>query len=158
MEITQTRPLSIVILQDGSRLFAETTKEQIAIDAQKNSFLKIQWQMISTVTGNIRTIRDSNDAEYYEFFVLDHLPPAIMERMSDTLARIHESKQDVTLSAIISRQKRYEEELEYTRGITPQDKENRRKQIIRMNNLLVEKGVMTHEDADRITKNILNQK
>lgn len=156
MELKQTRPLSIVILQDGVRLFAETTKDQIAIDSEKNWFLSIQGNMISTVKGNIRTIRDATDPEYYEFFILDKLPPPVIERMHEALAKIHAINKPISLMAIISYQKRIEEELSQKRWwLTPEEKENRRYNVMRMNEILVTRWFFKQIDADRIMLKIL---
>lgn len=157
MELTQTKPLAIVILQDGTRLFAEATKENLSIEVMKREYIEIQWSMISTVKWNIRTIRDATDPEYYEFFILEHLPYDVMERMHDALGKIHDSKKSITLQAIISHQKRIEDELSYKKwDISPEEKENRRYNVMKVNEVLVKKWILSRESADRIIKKILN--
>lgn len=156
MEITQTRPLTIVILQDGTRLFAETTKEKITIDSQKNDFLQIQGNMISTVRWNIRTIRDATDAEYYEFFILEKLPIEVMEKMHIMLGKIYEEKTRPTLLALLNYQKTVQENKRVESwNLTPQEKENRRHNVIKLNEVLVKKWFLTQMDSDRIIKKIL---
>jgi len=155
-DITQTQPLTIVILQDWSRLFAQTTKDQVLSDSQKKEFLNINWNIISTVKWNIRTIRDATDAEYYEFFVLENLSLKVMEKMHVLLSKIYENKTKSSLLWLLNYQKRIEEEIRMEKwDLTPEEKENRRYNVIRVNELLVKKWVLTQKDADRIIKKIL---
>ena len=157
MELTQTQPLSIVILQDWQRLFAKADKEKVKAKAEKDEYIEIQWEIVSTVRGNIRTIRDATDIEYYEFFVLDKLPQAVMEKMHISIGRLHESKTNVSLTSLLSHQKRLEDEENFKRWwLTPLEKENRRKQVIRMNKIMVDKWIMTSWDVERIVNKMLN--
>lgn len=156
MELTQTQPLSIVILQDGTRLFAETVKEVLSSEVLKRDYIEIEWSMISTVKWNIRTIRDATDLEYYEHFILEKLPYEVMERMHDAIGKINEQKKTLSLQAIVSHQKRIQDELSHKKGtLTPQEKENRRYNVMRMNDILVKKWVIKQSDADRIIGKIL---
>lgn len=162
MELTQSKPLSIVILQDWTRLFAQANKENITheikrLEQTKWDYIKIQDQMISTVKGNIRTIRDADDAEYYEFFILEKLPLEVMEKMQILLSKLYEEKKKVSLLALLNYQKKIEDEQQYKwwKALTPEEKENRRHNVMRMNEILVNKWFMAQSDADRITKKIL---
>lgn len=157
MELVQNKPLTIVMLQDGTRLFAQWTKEAVTKKAEQDNYIEIQGNMISTVKGNIRTIRDATDIEYYEFHVLESLPPNIMEKMHSIIGKIYDSKvTNVTLEALIRKQKQIEDEENYKKGwLTSQEKENRRKQVARMNQIMVEKWLITKGDADRIIGKIL---
>ena len=155
-DITQTQSLSIVILQDWSKLFAQATMEQILSDSQKKEFLSINGEIISTVKWNIRTIRDATDAEYYEYFVLDKLPQEVMEKMHVTLWHINENKTKASFASLLSHQKRIEEEMRREKwDLTPLEKENRRHNVMRMNEVLVTKWFLTQMDSDRIIKKIL---
>lgn len=157
MEIIQSKPLSMVILQDWTRLFAQAEKEKVRAKAEKDDFIQIQEQVISTVKGNIRTIRDATDAEYYEFFILDKLPFEVMEKMNIMLSKIYEDKKKVSLLSLLNYQKRIEDEEQYKpwKSLTPEEKENRRYNVMRMNEILVKKWVIQQSDADRIIKKIL---
>ncbi len=143
MEITQSKPLSMVILKDLTRLFAETKKEYLTMYVKNSKdypYLEIQGQMVSTVTGNIRTIRDSTDAEYYEFFILDKLPFEVMEKMHSSLTKINENNTKVSLLSLFNHQRRIEDELRMEKSVlTPEEKENRRYNVMRMNDILVKK-------------------
>jgi len=158
-DIVQQKPLSIIILRDWSRLFAQTTKEQILSDSLKKEFLNINWNIISTVKGNICTIRDATDAEYYEFFILDKLPFEVMEKMHSSLTKINENNTKVSLLSLLNHQRRIEDELWMEKWVlTPEQKENRRHNVMRMNEILVKKWVIKQEDADRIINKILTNK
>jgi len=158
-EIVQQQPLAIIILQDWSRLFAQTTKEQILSDSLKKEFLNINWEIISTVKWNIRTIRDATDAEYYEFFILDKLPFEVMEKMHSSLSKINENNTKVSLLSLLNHQRRIEDDLRMEKWVlTPEEKENRRNNVMRLNEILVKKWVLTQNDADRIINKILTNK
>jgi hypothetical protein len=159
MELTRNTPLSIIILQDWTRLFAQAEKSKLQARIQKDDFIEIQWEIVSTVKGNIRTIRDATDIEYYEFHVLDKLPPSIMEKMHSIIWKLYDNKvTNVTLIWLINKQKSIQDEEEYRKWwLTPQEKENRRKQVERMNQIMVEKWLLTPWDASRIIGKILTQ-
>jgi hypothetical protein len=158
-EIVQQQPLTILILQDWSRLFAQTNKEQILSDSLKKEFLNINWNIISTVKWNIRTIRDATDAEYYEFFILDKLPFEVMEKMHSSLTKINENNTKVSLLSLLNHQRTIEDELRMEKWVlTPEEKENWRHIVMRMNDILVKKWVIKKEDADRIINKILSNK
>ncbi len=158
-DIVQQQPLTIIILQDWSRLFAQTTKEQILSDSLKKEFLNINWEIISTVKWNIRTIRDATDAEYYEFFILDKLPNDVMEKMHSSLLKINENWTKVSLLSLLNHQRRVEDEVRMEKWIlTPEEKENRRYNVMRVNDILVKKGVLEQKDADRVINKILTNK
>lgn len=162
MEITRTTPLSIVILQDWSKLFAESDKESLAkylTDSKKYPYINIQWQMISTVTGNIRTIRDANDIEYYEYHILEKLPFSIFEKMHSIIWKLYDNKvTNVTLLSLINKQKTIQDEENYKKWkwLTPEEKENRRYNIMKVNAILVSKWILTQRDSDRIMAKIMN--
>lgn len=157
MELTRNTPLSIIILQDWARLFAQAEKSKLQARIQKDDFIEIQWEIVSTVKGNIRTIRDATDIEYYEFHILDKLPPSIMEKMHSIIWKLYDNKvTNVSLIWLINKQKSIQDEEEYRKWLlTPQEKENRRKQVERMNQIMVEKWFITEWDASRIIGNIL---
>lgn len=158
-DIVQQQPLTIIILQDWSRLFAQTTKEQILSDSLKKEFLNINWEIISTVKWNIRTIRDATDAEYYEFFILDKLPNDVMEKMHSSLLKINENWTKVSLLSLLNHQRRVEDEVRMEKWIlTSEEKENRRYNVMRVNDILVKKWVLEQKDADRVINKILTNK